>query len=84
MTQQGLQHHSLGRVEELAPLLREHQFRVFSESHLAQTWARTREAYVQMLRKPGAPTGVGRSRFTMPPAGSMAPVPVVCWKPPRP
>lgn len=44
---------SLGRAEELAPLVREHQFRILSEPHLAQIWARTIEAYVRMVRSPG-------------------------------
>ncbi len=43
---------SLGRVEELEPVVRAHQFRAFSRPYLAQIWGRAVEAYSHMARKP--------------------------------
>lgn len=44
---------SLGRLEELEPLVLEHQHRILAEPHLAQMWVRTVEAVSHMKRKPG-------------------------------
>ncbi|HEX7860797.1 MAG TPA: hypothetical protein VF773_10750 [Verrucomicrobiae bacterium] len=44
---------SLGRKEELGPLVQEHQYRPLADARLAQIWARTIEAYVVMHKAPG-------------------------------
>jgi YD repeat-containing protein len=44
---------SLGRLEELVPLLKAQKGRILSEPHLAQIWVRTTEAVYHMERQPG-------------------------------
>ena len=44
---------SLGRTETLAALFQENRERVLDQGPLSQKWARTREAFRQMQRRPG-------------------------------
>jgi RHS repeat-associated protein len=44
---------SLGRIDDLAPLIRAYQFRVMASPRLAQIWARAMEAYFEMVNSPG-------------------------------
>jgi RHS repeat-associated protein len=44
---------SLGRTDELAPLVRNYQFRVMAQPHWAEMWARTIEAFFVLRRNPG-------------------------------
>jgi hypothetical protein len=44
---------SLGRLEELEPLIETYRFRIMAEPHLAQIWRRTAEAVYHMKKKPG-------------------------------
>ncbi len=43
---------SLGRVEELTPLITAHQFRVLADPAITQTWVRTCEAFAHLRRQP--------------------------------